>query len=37
MKVVIQHDGENLDAWTPQEAEDLFGVWQPPQVLARMR
>ena len=37
MKVLIQRDGEILDAWTPQEAEDLFGEWRPPQVTARMR
>jgi hypothetical protein len=36
MHIVIQPDIEILDAWTPQEAEELFGGWRPPAVIARL-
>ena len=36
MHVIIQPDLEILDAWTPREAEELFGEWRPPAVMTRI-
>jgi len=35
MMAVIHKDVELIDAWTPEEAEDLFGDWRPTAVRSR--
>ena len=37
MNLAIQPDEEVLNAWTPEESEDLFGESQPSEVIARLR
>jgi hypothetical protein len=35
MAAVIHQDVEIIEAWTAEEAEDLFGDWRPPAVRSR--
>jgi hypothetical protein len=35
MMAVFHKDEEIIDAWTPEEAEDLFGHWRPLAVRSR--